>query len=230
MTRGSLLACMVAAALAASQPWLMLVIGIADTSSLASLAEDTALARRMFTVLCVLMPPMFVAYWLATRACVQIMPATASFALYAFGLWFALELLPRSFDLFVVLDRWLPRFMGAAAEQRERLEEQYAAYRDALSALVFVRRNALMIAQACLAACMWSQGLVGKLLAGALGLGVLRLLLGTLAQYGGMGSLSAIDGPLYLVTAGSIYPLLAIWAYRRSRDMIRPTTPAAEST
>lgn len=63
---------------------------------------------------------------------------------------------------------------------------------------------------------------MGKLLALALGLSVLRLLLGTLALYGGMASRYAIADPMYFVTAGAIYPLLAAWAWRRGRVRSSP--------
>jgi hypothetical protein len=218
-TRAALMACSVAAAIAAIQPWLIPALGEADVSTLATLRENTELAGRMFTALLVFMPPMFIAYWIATRAVADAVPTLASFASFAFALWFALELLPRSFDLWVVHARWLPRFEAADAAGRAALEQQYAYYRDANSALMFVRRHVLLTGQACLAVGVWQRGLVGRLFAIALGLSVLRLVLGSLAMYGGLTSLHSIADPMYLLTAGTTYPLLAVWAWNQSRTV-----------
>jgi hypothetical protein len=227
MTRPSsraLAVCAAAAGLAACQPWLMLALGDVDLGSLQALSATPALAGRMFAALLLFMPPMFVAYWIATWQFRPVLPVTASLALYCFGLWFALELLPRSFDWLVVHARWLPRFTAADDASRLVLEQQYALYRDANAALGFVRRHVLLAAQACLACCLWSDGLLGKLLASALGLSVLRLLLGSLALYAGMDWLYAIADPMYFVTAGAIYPLLATWAFR-TRPRHGPAAP-----
>jgi hypothetical protein len=171
----------------------------------------------MFLAMLAFMPFMFVAYWIATKSMAHAHPELASLSLFFFGLWFALELLPRTFDLLVVHGRWLPRFETSDATMKAALEDRYAFYRDGVAALTAVRRHALLIAQACLAACVWRQGLVGKLLTVALGLSVLRLLLGSLALYGGLTSLYAIADPMYFVTAGTIYPLLAWYASQQAR-------------
>ena len=107
-SRSAMLVCTAAAATAAVQPWLMLALGEVDVSTLNSLLANAEVAGRMFTALLVFMPPMFVAYWIATRAVAGAVPTLASFASFAFALWFALEPLPRSFDLWVVHARWLP--------------------------------------------------------------------------------------------------------------------------
>lgn len=216
-SRTSLWVCAAAAAVAATQPWLMLALGDADVTSLAALSANPTRAGRMFTTLLLFMPPMFVAYWIATRAVAGVFPAVAGIAAWLFGLWFALELLPRSFDVWVVQQRWLPRYATGDAATRDLLEQQYAFYRDANHALGFVRRHALLAAQACLAAMVWRQGLIGRLLTAALALSVMRLLLGSLGLYAGMTSLFAIADPLYFVTAGAVFPLLALWAWRQAR-------------
>jgi hypothetical protein len=216
-SRAALIGCTVAAAVAAIQPWLMLALGEANVSTLNTLNDDAEIAARMFTALLVFMPPMFISYWIATRAVAATAPTLASFAAFAFALWFALELLPRSFDLWVVHARWLPRFEEADAMGRAALEQQYASYRDANFALGFVRRHALLTGQACLAVGVWRSGLIGRLLAIAFGLSVLRLLLGSLAIYGGFTELNAIADPMYFATAGALYPLLAVWAWKLAR-------------
>jgi hypothetical protein len=208
----------VAAGLAALQPWIILALGDSDLTSLETLAAGREAAGRMFAALLAFMPAMFVAYWIATRHRLATWPVTASFALYGFALWFALELLPRSFDLLVVHGQWLPRFVEADAVERAGLEQRYSAYRDALVAVGFVRRHVLLAAQVCLGVSIWQSGLLGKLLTAALALSALRLLLGSLALYGGMKWLYPIVDPLYFITAGSIYPLLAIWAFRECRS------------
>jgi hypothetical protein len=205
----------VAAAFAALQPCALLAFGEADPSSLASLATDAALARRMFVVYLVFMPAMFVAYWIAARSFAVGWPVTVSFATFAFALWFALELLPRSFDLWVVEGRWLPAFQAGDAPTRASLEQHYSWYRDAGYALGFVRRHALLLGQLLLATLVWRSGYWGRLLSIALAASVVRLTLGTLASYGGIDSLHAVLDPLYFVTASTVFPLLAIWSWRR---------------
>lgn len=195
---------------------MMLAIGDADVSSLEAMDRNPEVAGRMLLAMLVFMPPMFIAYWIATRSVALLYPTLASFAFYGFALWFALELLPRSFDLLVVHGRWLPKYAAEAAARTE-LEEQYAFYRDGVSALTFIRRHALLIAQALLGIGLWRQGLMGRWLAVALGLSVLRLLLGSLALYGGLISLYAIADPMYFVTAGAIFPLLAVFSWKNAR-------------
>lgn len=219
-SRSALFLCAAAASIAAVQPWLMLAIGDADVSSLEAMDRNPEVAGRMLLAMLVFMPPMFIAYWIATRSVALLYPTLASFAFYGFALWFALELLPRSFDLLVVHGRWLPKYAAAEVVERIRLEEQFAFYRDGVSALTFVRRHALLIAQAILAICVWRHGIVGRVLAVALGLSVLRLLLGSLALYGGFASLYAIADPMYFVTAGAIFPLLAVFAWKRARGAL----------
>jgi hypothetical protein len=209
---------MVAAAIAALQPWTMLAIGDADVSSLTALGSDPVSSRRMFVAMLAFMPPIFIAYWIATRVIAGAFPVTASFAAFAVALWFVLELLPRSFDLLAVQGRWLPEYALADAARRAELDRGYAAYRDVLNAVGFVRRHALLLGQACLAFAFWNRGLVGRLLTLALALSVLRLALGSLALYGGFTSLFAIADPLYFVTASAIFPLLGIWFWRERQQ------------
>lgn len=208
-----------AAGIAAMQPLMLWLLGEANVSSLAALSADPAGSRRMFVVLFAFMPAMFLAYWIAAQVARSIMPVTATFVIFAVSLWFALELLPRSFDLWVVQGRWLPSFAAADPVGREALEQKYAFYRDAVFSLAFVRRHALLVAQACLALVAWRTGIVGKLLALALGASVLRLLLGTFATYGGLGGLHAVADPMYFFTAATVFPLLATWLWRQSRTL-----------
>jgi hypothetical protein len=211
----------VAAALAALQPWTLLLFGEVNPSSLGTLAAEPAVARRMFIVFLVFMPPMFVAYWTAARSFALGWPLTVSFASFAFGLWFALELLPRSFDLWVVQERWLPEFLAGDEPLRQRLEQRYAVYRDVGHAIAFVRRHALLLGQLLLASLLWRGGGWGRALSIALGASVLRLALGTFATYGGLHGLHAIADPLYFVTASTIFPLLAVWAWRQHLGAVR---------
>jgi hypothetical protein len=60
-------------------------------------------ASRMFVAMLAFMPAIFVAYWIAVRDVAGRMPVTASFAALAFATWFLLEVLPRPFDLWVVV-------------------------------------------------------------------------------------------------------------------------------
>jgi hypothetical protein len=207
-----------AAGVAALQPWMLLMLGEANPSSLATLASQPDVSHRMFVVFLVFMPPMFVAYWVAVRSFALGWPLLTSFASFAFASWFALELLPRSFDLWVVQGRWLPAFMPGDTETRELLEQRYALYRDVGHAIGFVRRHALMAGQLLLAVLVWRGGMWGRLLGLALGLSVLRLGLGTAASYGGVGALNAIVDPMYFLTASTVFPLLAAWAWRQPRQ------------
>jgi hypothetical protein len=217
LSRLPLLIALGAAALAALQPWLLLMLGEANPASLASLATDPALSARMFAVLLAFMPAMFLAYWLASLDRFVVNPALASLALFTFAFWFALELLPRAFDLWVVQGRWLPRFLAASEAGRAELESDYSLYRDASFALGFVRRLALTIGQSALALAVWRLRPWGLVLAIALSLSLLRLLLGTIATYGGFDTLSGILAPMYFVTAGLTFPSLALWCWSRSR-------------
>jgi hypothetical protein len=208
---------LVAAALAALQPWLLLLLGEPDVSSLAALAADPLKSKRIFVVMLLFIPAMFVAYWIAAADCLSVNPIYGTFTLFAFALWFALELGPRSFDLWIVQNRWLPRYLSASPPQREALEQSYSFYRDGVFALAFVRRHALLVGQLCLALSTWRVRPWGMLLAMALSLSVVRLLLGSLATYGDWHRLDVIADPLYFVTAGLTFPLLAAWLWSRRR-------------
>jgi hypothetical protein len=206
-----------ASAVAALQPWTMLAVGDADVSSLTALAKNPAQSKRMFVAMLAFMPAIFVAYWIAVRDVAGRMPVTAPFAALAFATWFLLEILPRSFDLWVVQGRWLAEYAAADPARRHEMDGNYALYRDAVQAVGFVRRHALLIGQACLAFSVWQSGLLGKLLAAALALSVVRLVLGSLALYAGMPALFAIADPMYFVTAAAVFPLLAGWLWRQRR-------------
>jgi hypothetical protein len=205
------------AAIAASlQPWLLLVLGDPDTSSLATIAGDAARVRMLFWVMLLFIPPMFLAYWVAVVDRLARSPHLASLALFFLALWFALELGPRSFDLWVVHGKWASAYPTSVDASREWLERAYATYRDVQFAVVFVRRHALLGGQLCLAVLLGSSWRWGFAVSAALALSVLRLALGTLVSYGGWRALESIVDPLYFISAGLVFPLLAAWLWRRS--------------
>lgn len=217
MSKPALRLGMIAALAAALQPWLLMALGEPDVSTLAGLAADPAAGRRVFAAMLLFMPPMFVAYWIGSLERLPAARLRASLALFAFALWFALELGPRSFDLWVVHARWLPAWTAGDPAQRETLEGFHRLYRDALVALGFVRRHALLAGQLCLLLAVAGVRPWGTALAVVLGASVLRLSLGSLATYADLGFLAGIADPLYYVTAGLGFPLLALWLWDRSR-------------
>lgn len=224
MSKAALRFGVLAAVLAALQPWLLLLLGEPDTASLGALAADPATSQRHFWIMLACIPAMFAAYGVASLERFTPTSLCAAIAPLAFAVWFVLEMGPRSFDLWVVQGRWLPAHIAAAPEEQAALDRSYGLYRDALFALVFVRRHALLLGQLCLALEVRRHGPWGLALASALGLSVFRLALGSLATYAGWGAAGAIADPLYFVTSGLVFPLLAVWLWRRS---LRPAATAA---
>jgi hypothetical protein len=49
---------------------------------------------------------------------------------------------------------------------------------------------------------------------------------GSLALYGGLTSFYSIADPMYYVTAGAIYPLMAVWVWNQARRRIAPRSEA----
>jgi hypothetical protein len=198
---------------AAAQPWFLLAVGDPDTSSLAAVAAGADHYGLVARAMLAFVPVMFVAYWTACVDRWTASPFLALSAALAFSGWFILEILPRSFDVWVVHAQW----SQATPDRLDALADTYARYQEALYGVVFVRRHALLAGQAALAIAVWRQDRAGRALALALGLSVVRLTLGTLASYGDWHGLDAVADPLYFVTAGLTLPLLAVWMWSRWR-------------
>jgi hypothetical protein len=217
-----------AAFMAATQPWVLLVIGDLDTSSLSTLiSQPSARWHLSLWLMLLFMPIMFSAYLAAAMACWHDRPLLASLAIAAFVLWFLLELGVRSVDLFTVAARWVPAYLSSSPTERSLLEHSYRAYGDVVFGLVFVRRHALLLGQLLLAVLVPRSGRLGLVLSAVLGLSVLRLSLGTLSTYFGFKSLAAVADPLYFVTAGLAFPMLGIWLLHQQRTFRDTPTRAA---
>lgn len=217
----------VAAFLAAVQPWALLVIGNLDAASLGALAAlPSARWHLSLWLMLLFMPLMFCAYLAVASACWHERPSAAALAIASFSLWFLLELGLRSIDLFTVAGRWVPAYLSGSPADRILLEHSYRIYGDVAFGLVFIRRHALLLAQLLLAFLLRRSGRLGIVLTAILGLSVLRLSLGSLSTYFGLHSLARISEPLYLITAGLVFPMLGIWLLSRE-GQVRSALPGA---
>lgn len=167
---------------------------------------------------------MFLALWGAAAGLFARVPALAATGLLVFIFWQALELIPRSIDLFAGSYRWAPAYLAAGEDVvRAGIARYFEVFGDVADAIRDVRSPLWALGHFLFGLAFWKfGGRWTRLIAVLFLFNAARLILGLVGRSVGPVWLAGGGLPLFVIGMVPLFGLLAVWLWNRRDGTSQP--------